>query len=548
MITVPICVCCVSFKRFIRRMHEIRVTIKPSEDDIQAIKSLTGELDRISILQTNFIEIEDKVNSLEVPIPDEASIFDSSQSSLNKISTYLEKHSLMLAGTEQLLLSLMPASQVNQSIKALLDTLPPDLLDSIFGDALSSIKDSISTLPQEGLTRFVKGMGNLSPIQIKSMVNALENHQLASAVITPIKSGALELFGVNDAAKHLVSSMGDIGENVATSLEVSSSVTDLTDLSNLDMSGHIPVITLVSSSIREVQLLSNNHTTCLNSIKNIALDATGTGIGSITGMKIGATVGWIFGPVGSIAGGFLGSVGGAVVGRWCTNKIKIKPLNRAIEAYKNGYDEMTNSTTTLSRKTLESVKSHAEEQSRIFKGEAILTEYPIMSTTPVLTNIAEVLYKYVYDYAILEMTALATHVQQFVWYRAEEYGRYIKEYQRKINDIKKHLPSRQALQEDPRTAIQMLLHIQLPNRKLHSDYMNKIRECLKLLKEFNDKNDSNVMVWAYMVNNLYQNSLNEIANFANNKMIALNKEFTNWKSKMNGLEEQITFEKRKLGY
>ena len=120
---------------------------------------------------------------------------------------------------------------------------------------------------------------------------------------------------------------------MGSALDVSTSLGDLVDGSNIDFSGHIPVITIALSSIREIQLLADDKTTCLSSVKNIALDATGAGVGGAVGAKAGAIVGGVVaGPVGALLGGVLGAVGCAIGGRNITNKIKRIPLNNAIEA------------------------------------------------------------------------------------------------------------------------------------------------------------------------------------------------------------------------
>ena len=63
----------------------------------------------------------------------------------------------------------------------------------------------------------------------------------------------------------------------------------------------------------------------------------------------------------------------------------------------------------------------------------------------------------------------------------------------------------------------------------------------------NDKNDSSILMWSYMINNLYQQTLNEIAQFSNEQMAALNKVFLSWKNTMEALATAIDKEKGKLG-
>lgn len=50
-----------------------------------------------------------------------------------------------------------------------------------------------------------------------------------------------------------------------------------------------------------------------------------------------------------------------------------------------------------------------------------------------------------------------------------------------------------------------------------------------------------------MINNLYQKTLNDIAEFSNEKMQSLNSLFTTWKQKMKVLQNTVEKERAKLG-
>ena len=63
----------------------------------------------------------------------------------------------------------------------------------------------------------------------------------------------------------------------------------------------------------------------------------------------------------------------------------------------------------------------------------------------------------------------------------------------------------------------------------------------------NDKNNSSLLVWSYMVNGLYQKTLNDIAEYSNTRMKKFNKFVEQWKQTLNMLEYNITIEKDKLG-
>ena len=71
--------------------------------------------------------------------------------------------------------------------------------------------------------------------------------------------------------------------------------------------------------------------------------------------------------------------------------------------------------------------------------------------------------------------------------------------------------------------------------------------CRDELKKTTDKNNSSLLMWSYMINNLYQQTLNDIADFSNKKMKILNELFANWKNEMNRLQNKVEREKGKLG-
>ena len=85
-------------------------------------------------------------------------------------------------------------------------------------------------------------------------------------------------------------------------------------------------------------------------------------------------------------------------------------------------------------------------------------------------------------------------------------------------------------------------------------YPNKLPEServcsgiCKELQDMNDRNNSSVLVWSYMVNGLYQKTMNEIADFSNNQMNEFNQFVALWKETLSSLESKVNIEKGKLG-
>lgn len=517
-----------------------------SSDDTVDSENLQTEIDRIDELKNNLREVKENVDALDIPTPESVSYYDDAQSSLNKLSRFFEEHSSATVGTEQLILSLLPSSQLGESLHSLAQIVPPDVGHAVFGDALSALKDGVHSIPTtEFLHRFVEGSSHLSSMAMLSMRNAMEHHDILGACLTPIKSGAMEALGVHDATHNLVNSLHDVGNEMLSSASTVD-VGDLTSMTDVDITGHVPVITIALSSFREFQLLSDDKTDYITSLKNIALDAVGAGGGAIVGAKGGAIAGSFFGPIGTIVGGILGGIGGAIGGRAITNNIKTQPLKNAIAEYESQYSLMKSETEEKSRETARNIKLYAEDKRDEFHESKVLEDIPIVDTEQTISQIALILFQFVVN-ELMEMKSKTKELRKSIWYSGNKYDSIIESVESEIKDMENQLPPVEFIRTSPETAIDVLLNLNMPNRKVVKAYQDKINECSAELKTLNDKNNSAVLVWSYMVNNLYQNTLNDIAEYSNGQMNALNDLFGRWKSTLSEIEGKISVEKGKLG-
>ena len=104
-----------------------------------------------------------------------------------------------------------------------------------------------------------------------------------------------------------------------------------------------------------------------------------------------------------------------------------------------------------------------------------------------------------------------------------------------------------SIEKNPKLALEALLALQMPIQKSEPIYKKKFKECSKELQDMNDRNNSSVLVWSYMVNGLYQKTMNEIADFSNNQMNEFNQFVALWKETLSSLESKVNIEKGKLG-
>lgn len=103
-----------------------------------------------------------------------------------------------------------------------------------------------------------------------------------------------------------------------------------------DIHMRVPVITLLTSAIREIDLLANDRTSIERSIGHIALDTGAVAGGAFAGGKIGAVIGTAIAPgIGTMIGGVIGGLFGGMGGRAVANNIKMAPLHDAISDYRS---------------------------------------------------------------------------------------------------------------------------------------------------------------------------------------------------------------------
>ncbi len=504
------------------------------------IVPLTNQIQRIESLKETLRQTRDNVEKLDIPIPESLASYDTGQSSLDKISRFSEKYSSTIAGTEQLVLSILPVSETGRIIASFAETFPEQMSDAAHS-AITAMKDAayIPTDMNEVMSMISKSMQHIDQ---HALYNALSNHNYASLITQPGKAMISEMSGAHEGLSDLSSSIGDIKDSFASSIDTDS----LTDITDLDFSGHVPVMTIAMSSYREFQLITKNKTDALTSLKNIGLDAAGSGIGGLAGAKAGAIAGSFFGPLGTVIGGVVGSIGGAIGGKMFTNEIKQKPLKKAIEEYQSNYQRMKIETDEKSKETLSNIYNYTIERRDEFKNDKLLEDVPVIENKNILTQICISIYQYIIDY-IDVMKLRYEKVSSSYWYKEEKHGAILNTYKEKIQFLETQLPPIDNIKENPSLAIESLLAIKMPKEIDKSSFEQSLAACTEELKQMNDKNDSSILIWSYMVNGSYQKAINDITEYNNHEMTSLNALFDNWKTKMKILGNDVDREKGKLG-
>lgn len=504
------------------------------------VTALEGEVNRLEKLKDTLREARKNAEKLDIPVPESLSRYDTAQSSLDKISRFSEKYSKSIAGTEQLVLSLLPVSATGEIISSFAETFPSQLGEAAHS-AVATMKDAafVPGNMEELMGTLTNAIQQINP---QSLAHSLQHGNYLSLVTQPGKAMIGEMSGVHEGLSDLSSSLGDIKDGLANSIDIDS----LTDVTDLDFSGHIPVMTVAMSSYREFQLLTKNKTDALSSLKNIGLDAAGSGVGGLAGAKAGAIAGSFFGPIGTVLGGVIGGIGGAIGGRMISNEVKQAPLKNAISEYQSNYTTMNHETEAKSKETLANIHNYTVTRRDEFKNERVLQEIPVLDNETIITQICVTLYQYLLDY-IEVMKQRCENVSNSYWYKEENHGSVLSAYKEKIKYLEKQLIPIENIKDNPVLAIESLLSIRMPKEVKPSEYEKHLSSCADELKELNNKNDSSILVWTYMVNGAYQKALNDITEYNNGEMESLNQLYSHWKSVMTELGNKVDWEKSKLG-
>jgi outer membrane lipoprotein SlyB len=127
-----------------------------------------------------------------------------------------------------------------------------------------------------------------------------------------------------------------------------------------------PFLTLGLSTLREIRLLKKKHTNLLTSVKNIGLDAAGTGIGSFAGAKAGATIGTAVAPgMGSVVGAIIGGISGAFAGRSISNSIKFSQAETARTHYEKKILQFQQRVQDVTREAMDALEAVLEREQSV---------------------------------------------------------------------------------------------------------------------------------------------------------------------------------------
>jgi hypothetical protein len=202
-------------------------------------------------------------------------------------------------------------------------------LFEISPEAANHIAAGAATLYQDGLVQFALTAATAGlPEALRQALNTglldLIQHGGGLHVVTGLPGHFADT--LHAAGSHVMQGMHDIGNQLQHS-GTTAADSSVADHHGGGVGAHVPWLTILLSSIREINLVFEKKTTRERALAHVVIDATATGLGAAGGAKLGAIVGSFVAPgIGTGMGGLIGAAVGAVVGRSASEKVKRVPL------------------------------------------------------------------------------------------------------------------------------------------------------------------------------------------------------------------------------
>jgi hypothetical protein len=325
---------------------------------------------------------------------------------------------------------------------------------------------------------------------------------------------------------------------------------------------HLPIYTILLSTTRELKLLNDRKTSLETSIKNIALDAVGTGGGSLSGSIIGIKIGTFCCPgAGTIIGAVVGAIAGAIGGRTLTNKIKRGDLDRAIEDYRYNFNRMEQETSAAARAATVLIHSYCSEARKDYHLK--IGKAPTYSEDKAaIRNQAKRVYKRAYqsirasdDRLCKSLRKAISTIEKDRWYHRllglkvreavrrglEGLGRSLKE---NIKEADSLMPSDTELQNDPLGALNKLGRVPLPQT---SSLTPVFASAVENLRGIRATHLMKLLAWTHLSSAEYQAAIVSLSKRFQPEVEKLNSVTGSWKRVLADKERNVKQEMGKLG-
>jgi len=482
---------------------------------------------------------------------------------LGGVLQILNKHSIEIAGVEQVLLNVLnaPNSEVfGQLTLSYFTGLLPQGLQQSAGSVIQEIAqghlDNIASLGSVAseVVNNVIHLYETNPFEILSLAEHLTPGQDIWAHL--LDGPHIEAYSsaLTSLAEHIVANH-DTALNAADHLQHAQhlqhagvGVDHLGHVSGFD--AHFPFITAAISVSREIALLKESKTNVGTSLKNASLDVLGTG----TGGALGGAIGSFLIPI-PVLGTIVGSVAGGMLGRFLSNRVKGKPFKEAKEQLEAAVSTLEKEETTAAHQAVRNVHTAANEMKWHFVNQ--LESMPKLDEWERRQLIADA------DDLHLRASTYLQHARMLInnvdnyagekWYRgillllAPNLARLTIQLalvEGKVRPAESMLPTRTLIQSKPVDALERLSYLSVPLPM----YTERIEQATKNALQTTDKYRKAMMAWSCQISGTFVPLTNALKPVIESESETYKRTCDDFIKKVNEASVKVKIEAQALGF
>jgi len=496
--------------------------------------------------------IERNIRELYFPIPSPPGSGESGENIIRKLTTFIDRNSLAFAGTEQFVLAVFPPEQIVDFTIHALKSMGSHASQASM-ESLISIKTQLATraasLQDMGATEILaeclkKICERYSDVTNIAMFLSKCSGNPSNVAVLFVKDLAVDMLELDKCLPELKASWANHGQEALS--EIKSFEFEI------DPSGSFPFITLIMSSIREVEALKSGKTSLENSIKNIALDIAGTGVGAAVGAEVGTTLAEevltellkeagdsIFPGLGTLIKIISTGVGG-MAGRAVTNSIKCEDLDEAMNEYCSRFDQMLADTQNCAIQSVKQVRSVAVRKHNEFMENVAAAPAPRFDNSTIIATAKKLTASFQEDFQ--------SYCQQFENLKkssfSSKYRAVIDEMGLRMNGINRQMPSEYEMNSYPEQSLNKVVEFPFLRDK---KFQNELLSSFKGLKEFIEIHRAVLLRWSMGIACLYNQSISGVVSELEIQAKNYEKKCSNWKEILDKRKQQVEIEIGKLG-
>lgn len=541
-------------KRFLEYSKRLQNFQLPTlKHDAKLKEELVIQIDKYNNTDYVVDNLKQNLRQLPFPIPAEPLQDQTIKVIAENLTKTFAERGVAFVGMEQFLLMVLPPEKVTECLIFATETVfehGTDAMSESFISVKASLLEGVVNIQDPEIIKecfehfcsaildYFKEADNVS-----DFINALESGGVRAAFLQIITADTV--FQTLDPAFNFTEHLDEIQDTWAHHLhETTYSIGNHVYHTIIPSpTFHIPVITIIKSGIRELDLLADEKTEVETAFKNIALDVVGTGGGAFLGAKAGFLAGSFFPGVGNLVGSIIGAIGGAMGGRFLTNSIKEIPLQTAIENYKNSFDSMLSDLALFLSQSVLEIRNYSINEKKRFH-ESINNMPRFDAGKPELVMIANELANAQLDDIKTQRLNIQPFTKSIFSFTFKNRAK-LKKIKGVLNSMEKAIPKRDLINLKPHEAMKLI-------REFHYFENRRFEAELKTSTVFLNKKNADfyrvLMMWLVKSKSEYDTSISKINSLLKERIEEYGRKSESWKYKLNSYRNTINIEKAKLGH